>query len=217
VTDNALPILYSFRRCPYAMRSRMALATANIKYELREVVLRDKPEEMLAISTKGTVPVLQLSDGKIIDESLDVMYWSLAKSDPENWLQADEGETRFLIKGNDVDFKDKLDRYKYFTRYPEHDQLYYRKQAEKHLRNLEERLCKNDARGLLETRMTLADIAIFPFIRQFSKVEADWFTQSPFPDLRRWLKSLEEGELFRSIMKKYPEWKTTRSLCIVGQ
>jgi len=214
MTDSVLPILYSFRRCPYAMRSRMALAIANIKCELREVVLRDKPEEMLAISNKGTVPVLQLNDGQIIEESLDVMYWALAKSDPEQWLQADQNETRSLIKDNDIEFKEMLDRYKYFTRYPEHDQLHYRKQAEMHLRDLEQRLCKNEAKGLLTTRTTLADIAIFPFIRQFSKVDPDWFADSPFPDLRRWLKSLEEGELFRRIMKKYPAWKTTASLCL---
>jgi glutathione S-transferase len=205
--ESGKPVLYSFRRCPYAIRGRMALVAANIKCELREVVLSDKPAEMLAISAKGTVPVLQLTEGQVIDESLDVMYWALQQSDPEHWLNVNEDETQLLIKCNDGEFKQNLDRYKYFNRYPEHSQEYYRSQAEAFLLNLEEHLQINKGAGLVDKKQSLADIAIFPFIRQFSRVDYDWFLNSPYVELKQWLSNIEESERFLNVMKKYKHWK----------
>ena len=202
----SLPVLYSFRRCPYAIRSRMALAAAGIKCELREVVLRDKAPEILAISSKGTVPVLQLADGQVIDESLDVMLWALDQSDPENWLDTNEDETRLLIEQNDFDFKDRLDHYKYYVNYPERPQRHYRQQAEEFLMDLERRLVKNNGTGLIDKRVTLADVSIFPFIRQFARVDYDWFSNSAYVNLLQWLEKFEQGSLFNSVMTKYEPW-----------
>ncbi len=206
MSEPEFPVLYSFRRCPYAIRGRMALAAANIKCELREVVLSDKPAEMLAISAKGTVPVLQLTDGQVIDESLDLMNWALQQSDPEHWLNVSEDKTQLLIKGNDGEFKQNLDRYKYFNRYPEHPQEYYRSQAEAFLLNLEEHLQINKGAGLVDNTQSLADIAIFPFIRQFSRVDHDWFINSPYVELKRWLSNIEGSERFLKVMNKYQVW-----------
>lgn len=213
VMDNSdYPVLYSFRRCPYAMRGRMAILAAGVKCQMREVLLSDKPDEMLAISNKGTVPVLQLTDGRIIDESLDVMYWALQQSDPDQWLKTDKEETRALIEHNDFDFKDKLDRYKYFVRYPEHSQKHYREQAEEFLDELEKRLKENKGVGLMDKRLSLADIAIFPFIRQFSRVDYDWFDNSPYLKIRKWLKRLEESNRFQHVMKKYELWTSASKI-----
>jgi glutathione S-transferase len=202
------PVLYSFRRCPYAIRSRMALAAASIKCEMREVVLPDKPAEMLAISSKGTVPVLQFADGQVLDESMDIMYWALQQSDPEHWLDTNKDETQSLIEKNDFAFKDKLDRYKYFVSYPEYPQEYYRQQAEEYLVELEQRLKNNNEKGLIEERVRLADIAIFPFIRQFSRVDYDWFSNSAYTNLKQWLEKFEQASLFKSVMTKYKPWVT---------
>jgi glutathione S-transferase len=215
--ESGKPVLYSFRRCPYAIRGRMALAAANIKCELREVVLSDKPAEMLAISAKGTVPVLQLTDGQVIDESLDLMHWALQQSDPEHWLNVNEDETQLLIKCNDGEFKQNLDRYKYFNRYPEHSQEYYRSQAEAFLLNLEEHLQINKGAGLVANKLSLADIAIFPFIRQFSRVDYDWFLNSPYHETKQWLSNIEESNRFKIVMKKYQVWKNgvaSQYLCV---
>ena len=204
--ESGKPVLYSFRRCPYAIRGRMALAAANIKCELREVVLSDKPAEMLAISTKGTVPVLQLTDGQVIDESLDVMHWALQQSDPEHWLNVNEDETQLLVERNDGEFKQNLDRYKYFNRYPEHSQEYYRNQAESFLLTLEDHLQINKCAGLVADKLSLADIAIFPFIRQFSRVDYDWFLNSPYHETKQWLSNIEGSEKFLNVMNKYQVW-----------
>jgi len=192
-----LPILYSFRRCPYAIRARLALAYAGIAVEIREVALKNKPEQMLAISPKGTVPVLQLPDGRVLEESLDIMYWALAQHDPEHWLAFDtEAET--LIEWNDGDFKYSLDRYKYADRYPEFSQAYYRQQTEPFLIELESRL--QHSPYLCGDYFSLADAAIFPFIRQFSNVDVDWFKSSPYRALNNWLDAALTTELFKSVM-----------------
>jgi glutathione S-transferase len=171
------PILYSFRRCPYAMRARLALAASGIKTELREVVLKDKPAELLAVSPKATVPVLQTETGRVIDESIDIMRWALDKRDPLNWYQTLDRRQQIqcdeLIANNDGDFKYYLDRYKYADRYPEHPESYYREQGEKTLQNLESLLKENGC--LLTEKWTLADIALLPFVRQFALVDKDWF------------------------------------------
>lgn len=199
----SLPILYSYRRCPYAMRARMALHYAGIKVEIREIALRDKPQHMLAVSPKGTVPVLVLADGKIIDESLDVMTWALAQNDPDTWLTSDPRCVE-LIAENDGSFKRALDQYKYASRFPEQSAEHYRQQGEVFLAKLEALLSHH--RYLLGNNLTQADIAIFPFIRQFSMVDAAWFAASDYPCLRNWLDALVASDLFESIMKKYPTW-----------
>lgn len=193
------PILYSYRRCPYAMRARMALRYAGISVETREVVLGDKPRHMLAVSPKGTVPVLVLPDGKVIDESLDIMAWALAQQDPDGWL-TDNRLFQELITENDGSFKRALDQYKYATRFPEQSAEVYRQQGERFLARLEALLSEHAY--LLSEKLTQADVAIFPFIRQFSMVDRDWFAEAPYPHLRQWLAGLLASELFNAVMQK---------------
>ena len=202
------PTLYSFRRCPYAMRARLALAASGIKTELREVVLKDKPAELVAVSPKATVPVLQTETGRVIDESIDIMRWALDKRDPLNWYQTLDRRQQIqcdeLIANNDGDFKYYLDRYKYADRYPEHPESYYREQGEKTLQNLESLLIENGC--LLSEKWTMADIALLPFVRQFALVDKDWFNTAPYPLVRDWLNHFLQSELFASVMTKYEQW-----------
>lgn len=200
------PVLYSFRRCPYAMRARMALYKANIKCEHREVVLKEKPDSMLMLSDKGTVPVLITPDNKVIEQSNDVMHWALQQNDPDNWLEEDESKSQYLIDYNDNEFKHFLDRYKYHVGYPEYPQEYYRENAESFLKIIEKHLEENNSVALLGNRITLADISIFPFIRQFAKVDLDWFLTCPYQAVVLWLNKLEESDLFKNCMKKYVQW-----------
>ena len=200
----AYPVLYSFRRCPYAMRARMALYASGIKCELREIVLRDKPRQMLDISPKGTVPVLSTPDNTTIDESLDIMYWALRQNDPQHWLNADSQRINKLIQHNDTDFKANLDRYKYPNKYPNSDTSDARNQALKTLYSYEKNLSRHPY--LLGDKPCLADIAIFPFIRQFSNVNKDWFATLPLPELHRWLKEFLESSLFLKTMEKRATW-----------
>jgi glutathione S-transferase len=203
--NSTYPILYSFRRCPYAMRARLAIVNSGLKVELREVKLRMKPQQLLDISPKGTVPVLQLNN-KVIDESLDIMYWALSINDPANWVNNHTlKDMEDLIKRNDGEFKYYLDRYKYTDRYPEQNQQFYRKKAELFLVELENRLSKNSF--LCGEKCSLADIAIFPFIRQFAIVDIEWFYASDYRILVYWLQILVDSVLFKSIMKKYQIWK----------
>lgn len=205
------PVLYSFRRCPYAMRARMAIYQADIKCELREVVLKDKPESMLSLSNKGTVPVLLTPDEKIIDQSCEVMHWALNQNDPDHWLDEDASQSQFLIDYNDNEFKHFLDRYKYHVGYPEQSQEYYRDNAESFLKLLETYLSKHKGKALLGDRFTFADMAIFPFIRQFSKVDLDWFDSSPYDLLKKWTANIEQSKLFQNCMKKYEQWQPKQS------
>lgn len=200
-----LPILYSYRRCPYAMRARMALNVAKIDVEIREITLRDKPAHMLQVSPKGTVPVLVLPDGRVLEQSLDIMLWALKMHDPKGWLHANHPEAMQLIASNDADFKQTLDRYKYPERYPEYPQTEYRTRGELFLQQLENALQAQPY--LLGQQPCVADIAIFPFIRQFAAVDAAWFSQSPYMGLRRWLEGWVQSDLFASIMQKYPVYQ----------
>ncbi|WP_420232437.1 glutathione S-transferase [Pseudomonas sp. ABY48] len=195
--------LYSFRRCPYAMRARMALRYSAVEVEIVEVSLKAKPAEMLALSSKGTVPVLQV-DGRVIDESLEIMRWALAQHDRQDWRLRDDPEgqalTAALIEENDQVFKLHLNRYKYPERHPENPKEHYRGKGESFLRRLE---------ALLETRpflaanhQSLADVAVMPFIRQFAHVDREWFAQAPYPRLQDWLQRFLDGELFVAIMAK---------------
>ncbi|QPC99443.1 glutathione S-transferase [Qipengyuania soli] len=194
-------ILYSFRRCPYAMRARMALHASGIGYEHREVVLRDKPAQMLEASPKGTVPVLVSADGKVLEESIDIMRWALGQNDPEGWLERDDPD---LLAANDGSFKHHLDRYKYHTRYEDADPLGHRAACLAHLVEIDERLGHQaylcgDTRGL-------ADIATFPFVRQFAHHDKGWFATQDIPRVRSWLDRLNGSELFAAIMEKHPKW-----------
>lgn len=194
-----LPILYSYRRCPYAMRARMALKLANIAVEIREVSLRDKPAHMIQISPKATVPVLQLVDGAVFDESLEIMLWAFKT----HALQGSIHEaSRALILANDTDFKKALDAYKYPERYPNQTQSQHRADGEIFLQNLEHLLSINT--NLLSDDMGFADIAIFPFVRQFAAVDDVWWQTQPYPKLYAWLNFWKESELFNSIMTKNP-------------
>lgn len=223
------------------MRARMSLVYSGIDVELREIILRDKPDSMLAYSPKGTVPVLVVADSekdkesdgeRVIDESLDVILWALAQHDPDDLLLANDADLRAeadaLIHENDNVFKQNLDRYKYFVRYPEHPQEHYRSQGEVFLQSLDDRLqanttspeksrttSQNNSMGqnfsggpyLLADRMTVADIAVCPFIRQFVNVDKAWFDQAPYTNLRAWLEMMLSSSLFVNAMNKYAQWQ----------
>ncbi|MGB0907568.1 MAG: glutathione S-transferase [Maricaulaceae bacterium] len=201
-----MAVLYSFRRCPYAMRARMALYASGVEYEHREIILRDKPASMLAASPKGTVPVFIKDDSSVIDESLDLALWALSQNDPKTWLAAFEPD---LTARNDGEFKHHLDRYKYASRYDENlprgaVDLGHREQAESFLIELETRLSKTAY--LSGDTQSLTDITIFPFLRQFAAVEPEWWAVHDYPRVREWLKTHVESELFKTIMKKHPLW-----------
>ena len=200
------PILYSFRRCPYAMRARLAIEASGVKIELREILLCDKPAQMISVSEKSTVPVLVLPDGKVIDESLDIMYWALAQNDPQDLLSIDcQEQIKQLIHINDFQFKPKLDNYKYAVRFPEKSAQEYRDESQFFLTDLNNRLNSKDY--LLGKKLSLADIAIFPFIRQFASVDLYWFESSEHVFLRNWLKACENSIEFQRVMKKYTPWQ----------
>jgi glutathione S-transferase len=193
------------------MRARMTLRYAGIRCELREVVLRNKPSEMLAASPKGTVPVLVVSNGErtseVIDESLDVMLWALAQHDPDGWLDVNMMQANELIAANDDDFKIWLDRYKYPNREAgsDADEVGAQRECERFLTVLEDRLSRHAF--LMGDRLSFVDAAIFPFVRQFAFVDRDWFANAAYKRLRHWLSYLLETELFAQAMLKYPAWQ----------
>ena len=195
--------LYSFRRCPSAMRARMALRYSDVAVNIVEVSLKAKPAEMLALSSKGTVPVLSVDD-QVIDESLAIMHWALAQNDPQDWLlkndPAGQAQITELIEENDQVFKVHLNRYKYAERYPEQPMAFYRSEGEVFLRRLEALLEGRDY--LLAAHPSLADVALMPFVRQFAHVDREWFGQTPYVRLQAWLQRFLESDLFTSIMKK---------------
>ena len=205
-SKNNLPILYSFRRCPYAMRARMAIHISGQKCELREVLLRDKPPSMLEYSAKGTVPVLILQDGKVIDESLDVIDWALNLNDPDDWQRSkDKEKTKELIKINDGEFKYHLDRYKYSKRYDNEDPEFHRKRCLKFIESINNEL--NNSEYIFDDNISYADIVLLPFIRQFRIADMEWFDSLPYDNLKKWLSSFLGSSLLNSIMKKYDLWK----------
>lgn len=213
-----LPILYSFRRCPYAMRARLALAVSSQVCELREVVLRDKPPALLEASPKATVPVLQLASGEVLEHSLDIMLWALHQHDPECWLTPETGSLeamQALIAANDGPFKQALDRYKYSHRFLAAQPASAdatRQFAEQHrdsaalwLMTLQTRLASHD--WLFGAKACLADMALLPFVRQFAHTDAAWFAAQPWPALAGWLARWESGALLGQVMAKYPAWQ----------
>jgi glutathione S-transferase len=188
----------------------MALNYACVSLDLREILLSNKPESMLRASPKATVPVLVLPDGRVIDESVDIMRWALAQSDPDHWWRDDLAPgTQALLADNDLVFKLQIDHYKYADRYPQHGQSWYRTEAEQFLRQLEQRLSLH--RYLLSDRLGFVDVAIFPFVRQFAFVDKPWFDQTPYPALQAWLQAFLNSVLFSNIMTKYPLWREDSS------
>lgn len=204
MTASGLPILYSFRRCPYAMRARMALLVAEVPFELREVALRAKPSALLAASPKATVPVLVLESGAVIDESLDIMRWALARHDPEDWRGGDDAA---LVASFDGAFKHHLDRYKYPDRHGA-DPLAHRAAGVAMLDRLERRLAARD--NLCRDTRALADIAIMPFVRQFAAVDRGWFDAQPLPRVRAWLARHVSSPLFERAMLRVAAWGIAR-------
>ena len=203
---TSLDCLYSFRRCPYAMRARLAVLFAGLQVELREVTLKNKPAQMLAISPKGTVPVLRLADGAVIDESRDIMVWAIEQQDPQGLLDATIlDQANALIEQNDNEFKHWLDRYKYADRHVEMTQTEYRQRGEAFLQVLEALLERSPY--LLGDDPTIADIGVMPFVRQFAHVDRDVFSQLPYPNLQRWLQHWLEHPLFLQTMIKLPVWQ----------
>ncbi|MEM7427218.1 MAG: glutathione S-transferase [Pseudomonadota bacterium] len=204
----ALPVLYSFRRCPYAMRARLAIASAGYRCELREIVLRDKAPEFVEASPKATVPVLVTAEGLVVEESLDVMQLVLGEHDPENWLTPQQGDLQAmhrLIAECDGPFKRALDRYKYSTRYEDADPRAEREAGAAFLRKLDARL--EGHAFLFGDVVSLADMAIAPFVRQFAHTDKAWFDRQPWPQLHRWLADFLKSERFKAIFRKYPKWE----------
>jgi len=199
--------LFSFRRCPYAIRARLALAMSGAELDLVEVSLRNKPERMLELSPKGTVPVVELDDGTVIDESLDIMLWTLNNHDPKGWLGRDEAtqkEMLKLIEDNDGDFKHHLDRTKYAIRYDGADPELHRQSANQFLTVLSSRLEKQPY--LMGASAKLADWAILPFIRQFANIDRSRFDATTHPRLGAWLDEGLASELFQTVMQKRSRW-----------
>lgn len=203
------PILYSFRRCPYAMRARLAITSSGIQCELREIVLRDKSPEFVALSPKATVPVVLDTNGTVLEESLDVMYWALQAHDPENLLSEDadrQEAMQVLIGRADGPFKRSLDRYKYANRYDGADPVEERGQGAGFLLELDGRLARSE--WLFGDAPSLADIAILPFVRQFAFVDRDWFETQSWPNLLGWLDRFLASDRFLSVMQKYSKWES---------
>jgi len=227
---TALPILYSLRNCPYAMRARIAIFKAKQTVLLRDLVLTNKPQEMLAASPKGTVPVVVLDNGTVIEESLEVMLWALNETDPDNLLhspldKANRGidksperapaEMLSLIYEFDHGFKGCLEQYKCAKRYKENNLLEYRAACQRYVQNLEERLTQH--LFLMSDKESLVDIALLPFIRQFARVERQWYLQAPYPKVRQWLNNYLQSSLFSKVMAKYPLWLDNHEDVLFGE
>ncbi|MES0870621.1 glutathione S-transferase [Pseudovibrio sp. SCP19] len=214
--QTSLPILYSFRRCPYAMRARLGLVASQTTVALREIVLRDKPAHMLEISPKGTVPVLLLNDGTVIEESLDIMLWALQQNDPQSWLSPETGsleEMLQLIEEMDGDFKRNLDRYKYSTRYEDTDPDEHYTLAIKELSKLSERLEKSAY--LFGNRPALADQALFPFVRQFANADKERFEKEAPQSVKKWLLERIDQPDFKTVFgKKWKPWSPEDDLVL---
>ena len=202
-----MPILWSFRRCPYAMRARLAIDASQQQVELREILLRDKPDSFIAVSPKATVPVLQCDDGKVIEESRDIMFWALERNDPEGWLdiwrQSPADVTAFLDR-LDGAFKTDLDRYKYASRYDADAALKHRDAGVVFIAELDNILAQKPA--LSGDRLGVLDFACLPFIRQFRIADSIWFDEQSWPALHKWLQAFLSSSRFERVMQKYSPW-----------
>ena len=200
--EKEFPILYSFRRCPYAIRARWALLSSDVDVELREVVLKDKPSEFLRVSNSGTVPCLQSSDN-IMDESIDIMIWALKKNDPDGWLDMpDEGYG--LIDEVEKKFKPHLDKTKYASRYSKIDTTISRRLAIDYLINFDKKI---EGQFLFGNQPKLADVAIFPFVRQFANIDINWFNEFQWKKLKDWLDFFVGSKMFIKSQKKFDQWR----------
>lgn len=200
MTEPTLPILYSFRRCPYAMRARLAVSVSGMTCELREVKLSAKPQAMLDASPKGTVPVLVETDGEVVDESIEIMRLALSRHDPEGWLERDDAD---LIARNDGEFKHHLDRYKYPDRHGS-DPVAHRDAAMDFLSELDGRIGASGQ--LCGDRRGIADMAIMPFVRQFAAVDRAWWANADIGQVDTWLQGHLESDLFKGVMPKFTPW-----------
>lgn len=201
------PVLYSFRRCPYAMRARLAIQAAAQTVELREIELKAKPPEMLGVSPKGTVPVLVLQD-TVLEQSLDIMLWALHCDDPLHWLPDSDAALHnalALIAENDGSFKHHLDRYKYPHRYSLENGWVHRQQGALFLQALEVQL--QGKPFLAGLSWGLSDAAIAPFVRQFAHTDLPWFDAQAWLQLQQWLRNFEASVAFNNVMQKVPPWK----------
>ena len=222
--NDGYPILYSLQHCPYAMRARMGILMAQQTVKLRAVVTKNKPPEMLAISPKGTVPVLLLNSYKpkeewqVIDESLDIMLWALGENDPHDLLYCNfpNGLSAMLqlVHENDFGFKPTLEKYKRARRFSEVSEKYYRRECEVFIKSLEQRLDGQDY--LMGDCASLADYALLPFVRQFSRVDKKWFAQGHYPRLQKWLNGFLQSPFFTKVMAKYPLWLDNNEECLFG-
>ena len=202
------PVLYSFRRCPYAMRARLSLVVSKTRVEIREVLLKKKPKEFLDVSASATVPCL-ITNEEILDESMDIMYWALKKSDPQNWLKMPKLGND-LIKENDTSFKHYLDLTKYYTRYPKVNPQESRINASAFLIKLESIMVDN---FLFGSTPTIADMSILPFVRQFANTDLEWFDNQNWPRVKSWLYKFISSEIFHEIQIKFVQWQTNSKPC----
>ena len=191
----------------------MALSYSKVSVEVKEILLNNRPPELLAVSIKGTVPVLCINDTTVIDESLDIMKWALIQNDPNLWIHYNKEMQFDIIEENDNEFKYWLDRYKYYDRYPENDRDYYRTQCDRYLTRLNQLLEKNQY--LLTNKLLLVDVAIVPFIRQFANVDKYWFKET-YAKLSSWLNNIIESKLFASVMDKYLEYNSEQEPLITN-
>lgn len=215
MAEDTLPVLYSFRRCPYAMRARLALHASGVTIEHREIELKNKPARMLAASPKGTVPVLVLPDGKVLDESLDIMAWALQANDPLQWWPKDPlrlAACMALIEANDGPFKQALDRYKYPQRFGSADGAAWREAGAAFLMQLEVVLASQG--HLAGEQAGLCDAALAPFVRQYAHTDKSWFAAQTWPRLARWLAEFEASAAFAAIMHKHRTWIDTSPLVV---
>ncbi|NQY34141.1 MAG: glutathione S-transferase [Alteromonadaceae bacterium] len=212
------PILYSLRNCPYAMRARIAIFKARQQVQLRDVILSNKPAQMIAVSPKGTVPVLVVEQTTVIDESLDIMLWALGKSDHDDLLQSHDPSALVnmlkLIARFDNEFKVCLEKYKCAKRYHEDTITECRQACEVYVQSLEQRLSEHDF--IFSAKESLVDLALLSFIRQFARVERQWYLQSPYPKLRQWLNNYLQSPMFTKVMSKYPLWHENHEAVFFG-
>ena len=215
----ALPILYSLRNCPYAMRARLAIYASGQQVQLRDLVLSNKPDEMRVASPKGTVPVLVTTDNLVIDESLSIMQWAFSQTDPDDYLNIEASNSMVdilsVISVFDNEFKGHLEKYRCSKRYHEPSLKEDRQQCEYYLDDLELRLCLHQY--LMSDKPSLTDLALMPFIRQFSRVERQWYLQSPYPKLRQWLNGFLQSRMFSKSMVQYPLWQDSKEVIIFGR
>ena len=219
-----LPILYSLQHCPYAMRARFGIVMAQKQVMLRAVTTKNKPEEMLAASPKGTIPVLVLPDSRVIDESLDIMIWALQQSDPEDLLHKDNSSDLptmiDLIKRNDQEFKPQLEIYKKAKRFHQENEVEERQKCEVFIAELEQRIAAKDLSTgsgyFVGQKPGLIDYALLPFVRQFSRVNRPWFVQAQYPNLRQWLEGHLQSRNYAKVMAKYPLWLDKHEECFFG-